>query len=173
MKDYRITDAFVELLKAEGIANKDFADLLATTPQALSSKIKYDALGAHEWVHWADLIGYDIILVKRADKKPFRPRKGDAMPRTVSMINGITYDTKAASFVCEWEFEDGFHERMYVSDDGRWFLVLLAPEGDDRRIVVRITEAMAKGYYALHGEGDCDHFFEPDAFSFPEVSPEK
>lgn len=146
-----IANLFREVLRFEGVSLRKMAEMLGLSPQALNSRMNFDAFKAGEWIKWADVLGYDVIMVRRRDCLIARERNEDAFPRVRSTVDGVEYDTAKANFLCESQAV-GFNLRMYAADDGLFFGVHVDENDPAKSTVMPFDQGQALTFVSIHGD---------------------
>lgn len=116
-------EMLAELLKDSGISQRKLAEGMGCSPQVINSRFKNDAFKADDWLYAIRLLGYRVTLEPDEDT-PQKNRRPGVCPRFKKVVDGVTYDSRKATPICNrWLI--GEVQELYQGDDGIFFIAKL------------------------------------------------
>lgn len=111
-----------DLISRSSMQQKDVAEKMGWTEQAISNKFRRNSLSAEEYLKMLEILGYELKIVESETSEEVFTRRKGVGSRLKMMVNGIKYDTYKADALCHSdENEDIFYE-LYVDQEGRYFV---------------------------------------------------
>lgn len=116
-------EMLTELLKNCGISQRKLAEGMGCSPQVINSRFRNNAFKADDWLYAIRLLGYQVTLEPEGNSTRIERRQG-VCPKFKKVVDGITYDSRKATPLCNrWLI--GEVQELYQDDDGRFFIAKL------------------------------------------------
>lgn len=111
-----------DLISRSSMQQKEVAEKMGWTEQAISNKFRRNSLTAEEYLQMLEILGYELKIVERDTSEEVFTRRKGVGERLKMMVKGVKYDTYKADAICHSdESEDIFYE-LYVDQEGRYFV---------------------------------------------------
>lgn len=147
-----VSDVIRQAILESDRQQKEVAAHMGWTPQNFSNRLKNNTIDADEWVEIAKFLGYELRMVDTRSGECLREKQKGVAPRTVMMVNGVTYDTEKSEAICHTNTFMGCYFELYKDAEGRYFVVMVAEWNQYDGVVMPISE-----FFAVKFIEDCNH----------------
>ena len=153
----RAAEIIKSALDRRGMKQKDLAELLGRSPQALNRRLTHDVITAAEFFTVLELLGVTISFADKDTRRKYEERqfKAGVLPRAVAMVAGVRYDTDKADALCCVESE-GIQMELYKDMRGAYFMAIQTAWENAKPIISPCPADYALRFFEQHAAGGGD-----------------
>lgn len=153
MNEFKTVASMVrDVVEKSGKTYKAVATEIGMSASSFSQRITNNSFSAEEIKRVAEATGNQLVFHPVV---PY-PRRGIG-ERVCMMVDGIKYDTFAATAICHSDVCDGWFKELYLDEEGRFYVVHYTRWKHARPFISRVSKEEAKEL--------CDKYSGSDAFA--------
>jgi len=157
--EMKVSEIIKTAIMSSDKQQKEVADGMGWSQQALSNRLRNNSIDAEEWVAISRILGYELKMVAK-DGSSVKPKVKGVYPRAQQIVGGYMYDTEKGTAICRTPKMAGASFELYRDiPTKQHYIVIYCDWGTQREIVTPITEQEARDFYKACGGADEESVF--------------